>query len=140
MVLFERGGDPAQHQQRLRLGRLEHLHDLEPAREGRILLDVFLVFGPRRGRDRPERAARQRRLQEIGRIAGAGGAAGADQGVGLVDEEDDRLRRGLHLVDDRAQPVLEFPFHAGAGLEQSDVEDPELHVLERRRHLTVRDP
>ena len=32
------------------------------------------------------------------------------------------LRRGLHLVDDLAQPVLELALHAGAGLQQADVE------------------
>ena len=40
-----------------------------------------------------KRAARQRRLEQVGRVAGAGRAAGADQRVRLVDEQDDRLRR-----------------------------------------------
>ena len=46
----------------------------------------------------------------------AGRTAGADQGVGLVDKQDDRPGRGLHLGDDVLQSVLEFPFYAGAGL------------------------
>ena len=50
------------------------------------------------------------------------GAAGADHGVGLVDEQDDRLRRRLDLGDDRLQPVLELPLDPGAGLEQPEVE------------------
>ena len=32
------------------------------------------------------------------------------------------LRRGLHLLDDLAQPVLELALHAGAGLQQADIE------------------
>ena len=51
-----------------------------------------------------------------------GRAAGADQRVGLVDEQDDRLGRGLHLVDHLAQAVLELALHAGARLQQADVE------------------
>ena len=51
-----------------------------------------------------------------------GCAAGADQRVGLVDEQDDRLGRRLDLVDDLPQPLLELALHAGAGLQQADVE------------------
>src|SRR5687767_6758746 len=40
----------------------------------------------------------------------------------LVDEENDRLRRRLHLFDDLAQALLELPFHACSGLEQREVE------------------
>ena len=62
-------------------------------------------------------------------------AAGADQRVRLVDEQDDRRRRGLHLVDHRAQPLLELALHRGAGLHQADVERAEPHALELRRHV-----
>ena len=51
-----------------------------------------------------------------------GRAAGADQRVRLVDEQDDRLGRRLHLVDHLPQAVLELALHAGAGLQQADVE------------------
>ena len=122
MVLLERRRDAAHHQDRLLLARLGDLHDLEAPRQRRILLDVLLVLGPGRRGDRAQRAARQRRLQQVGRIAGAGRAARADQRVRLVDEQDDRLRRRLHLVDHLAQPVLELALHAGAGLQQADVE------------------
>ncbi len=104
------------------------LHDLETAGQRRILLDVLLVFGPGRGGDRAQRAARQRRLQQVGRIARARRAAGADQRVRFVDEQDDRLRRGLDLVDHLAQPLLELALHAGARLQQADIERPQ------RRH------
>ena len=49
-------------------------------------------------------------------------AAGADQRVRLVDEQDDRRRRRLHLVDDALEAVLELALHAGAGLQQAQVE------------------
>ena len=61
-----------------------------------------------------------------------GRAAGADQRVRLVDEQDDRLRRRLHLVDHLAQAVLELALHAGAGLQQADVERAQRDVLAAR--------
>ena len=86
----------------------------------------FLYSAQVVARDRAQRAARQRRLEQVGRVAGAGRAAGADQRVGLVDEQDDRLRRRLHFVDHLAQAVLELALHAGAGLQQADVERAQL--------------
>ena len=137
VVRLQRRGHAAHHQQRLVLGRLRHLHHLEAARERRILLDVLLVLGPGGGGDGAQLAARQRRLQQVGRVAGAGRAARADQRVRLVDEQDDRLGRRLHLVDDLAQAVLELALHARARLQQAHVERAQRHVLEHRRHVAA---
>ena len=71
VVLLEHRRHAAQHQDRLLLARLADLHDLEAARQRRVLLDVLLVLGPGRRGDRAQRAARQRRLQQVGRVAGA---------------------------------------------------------------------
>ena len=47
--------------------------------------------------------------------------------------------RGLDLVDDRFEPIFEFPLHSGAGLQQSQVERADRDVLQRRaaRHPTA---
>ena len=58
--------------------------------------------------------------------------------VRLVHEQDDGLGRGLHFVDHLAEPVLELPLHAGAGLQQADVEREQRDVLQRRRHVAPR--
>ena len=71
VVLLEGGGHAAQHEQRLVLAGLEHLHHLEAARERRVLLDVLLVLAPGRGRDGAQGAPGQRGLQEVGRVARA---------------------------------------------------------------------
>ena len=42
--------------------------------------------------------------------------------VRFVDEQDDRLRAGLHFIDHAAQPILELALHARAGLQQAEVE------------------
>ena len=54
---------------RLRLGGLLHLHHLEAAGQGRVLLEVFLVLRPRRRGDRAQLAARQRGFEQVGRVA-----------------------------------------------------------------------
>ena len=139
VVLFQHAGDTAQHENGHRLRRFVDLDHLETAGERRIFLDVLLVFSPGGCRDGAQFAARQRRLQEIGRIAGSCRTAGADQGVGFVDEQDDRRFGGLNLVDDRLQPLFEFALDAGARLHQSDVEHAHADALQRGRHVALGD-
>ena len=62
-------------------------------------------------------------------------AAGADQGVGFVDEQDDRLLGTLHVFDHLAQALLELALHARPGLQQADVEGAQFDVLQRRRDV-----
>src|SRR4030095_14962998 len=49
-------------------------------------------------------------------------AAAAGHGVGLVDEHDDRLRGGFHLLDHRLEAILELALHARPGLQQAEIE------------------
>ncbi len=58
-----------------------------------------------------------------------GRAAGADHRVRLVDEQDDRLRAGLHLIDHAAQTIFELALHAGAGLQQAEIERAQRDAL-----------
>jgi hypothetical protein len=133
-VLLHQRRHAAQHRGRQRLARLLDLHDLEAPRQRRILLEVLLVFAPGGGGDRAQLAARQRRLEQVGRIVLAGLAARADHGVRLVDEQDDRVRALLHLVDHVLQAVLELALHARAGLQQPHVEHVQRDA-QRRRHV-----
>ena len=134
-MLLHGRGQSAHHQDGFVLGRLVHLDHLEAARQRRVLLEVLLVLRPGRGGDRAQGAARQRRLQEVRGVPCPGRAAGADERVGLVDEQDDRPGGRLHLLDHLAQAVLELPFHAGPRLQQPDVQRPQRDLLERRRHV-----
>jgi hypothetical protein len=65
-------------------------------------------------------------------------AARADHGVRLVDEEDDRRGRVLDLLDQPLEPVLELALHAGARLQQRQVERADGDVAQRRRHVALR--
>src|SRR5690606_19724575 len=64
--------------------RFVELHELEAARERGVLLEILLVLGPRGRGDGTELAARERGLEEIRRIARAGGTTRADQRVRFV--------------------------------------------------------
>ena len=140
MVGFEGGNEPADHPHGDLLGRLLHLDHLEAPRERCVLLEVFFVFGPGRGSDRAQLSAGQGGLEEVGRIPLPGLSAGTDEGVGFVDEENDRHRRLLHLVNHRLEPVFELSLHPGTGLEETEIEGPEDNSLERLRHVPLRDP
>ena len=135
VVLLHRPENAAQHVAAGRDVRLVDLDRLEAPGQRRILLDILPVLRPGGGGDGAQRAARERGLQQIGGVAGAGRAAGADQRMRLVDEQDDRRRRALHLVDHRAQPLLELALHRRAGLHQADVERAEPHAAQRRRDV-----
>src|SRR5438445_174871 len=131
VVLFQRRHDAAHHQDRLLFGRLLDFDHLETAGQRRVFFNVFLVFVPRRRGDRAERAAGQRRLEQVGGVARAGRATGPDQGVDFVNEQNDRLGRLLDFLDDRAEALFEFAFHARPGLQQADIERAEGNVLDR---------
>ena len=137
--LLQHGHQPAQHGDGHVLGGLLHLHHLEAAGEGGVLLEILLVFGPGGRRDGAQLAACEGRFQQVRRIALTRRAAGADEIVRFVDEQDDRDGRGLHRIDHRPQAALELALHAGAGLEQAEVERAQHHIAQGRRHVARSD-
>ena len=128
--LLEGLGETAEHEDGGLDRRLVDLHRLEAALEGRILFEVPLVLGPGGGRDGAQLAASEGGLEEVGCVAAPLRAAGADDGVRLVDEEDDGTRRGLHLGDDALEAVLELALHAGAGRQRAEVEREERRLAQ----------
>ncbi len=139
VVLLEDRDESAEHQFALLLAGLFHLDELEAAGEGRVLLEILLVFRPRSGGNRTQFAARQGGLQQVGRIALPLRATGADHGMGFVDEENDRCGRRLHFVDQTLQAILKFALDARAGLQEREVEGVELNFLEWLRHVARSD-
>ena len=85
------------------------------------------------------RARLQRRLQKVGRVHGAaGGRAGADHGVDLVDEQD-RARIVLDLLHHRLEPLLEIAAIARAGQQRAHVEREDGGVLQHLGHFALDD-
>jgi hypothetical protein len=88
-------------------GRLVDLNEPEPPRECLVLRDVLLVLGQRGRANDSNLSAGESGFEHVRRIGrGPEGRAGADDGVRLVDEEDQVLAL-LNLVDDPLDPLLE---------------------------------
>ena len=119
--------------------RLLDPHLLEAPLERRVPLEVLAVLVERRGADRLQLAARERRLQDRGGVDRALGRARADEVVELVDEQDDVAP--LHdLLHDLLQALLELAAVLGAGDERGEVERVDLLVLQQLGHLVRGDP
>ena len=116
----------------VRQRRLGDLDRLEAALERGVLLQVLAVLVERGGADGLQLAAGQHRLEDRGRVDRALGGTGTDEGVDLVDEQDD-VAAGADLLEDLLQPLLEVTAVAAAGHQRAEVERVELLVLQRLR-------
>ena len=115
-------------------------HRLEAPRQRRVLLDVLAVLVERGGADAVQLAARQRRLQHVGGVHRALGLAGADQGVQLVDEQDDVAlgRRRSPSARPSAAPRTRRGYLAPATSAPRS-SDSSCLSLQRFRHVAVDD-
>ena len=139
VVRLQRRHGAAQHQNGFRFVRLVNLHRLETTGQRRVFLNVLFVFCPGGGADGAQLAARQGWLQQVRRIAGPLLAACANQGVDLIDKQNDRGGAGLDFVNERLQTGFKLAFHACTGLQHTDIQQPQLNVLQRLRHVAVGD-
>jgi hypothetical protein len=119
--------------------RLVDEHRLEPPRQGCVLLDVLAILVEGGGADAVQLAARERRLQKVRGIHRAVGLAGADDGVHLVDEQDDAAGRRRDLLQHGLEPLLELAAVFRAGDQRAHVEREQLLVLKALRHIAVDD-
>src|SRR5215216_6270667 len=109
---------------------LVHEHGLEAPLQRRILLDVLAVLVERGGPDDLQFTSRERRLEHVRGVHGALSAAGPDDGVQLVDEEDDVLLFLLQLLEHLLHPLLEVTAETGASDEPTDVERQDALALQ----------
>src|SRR3954447_2123764 len=132
--------EAAQDRDRFLDRRLVDEHGLEAPLEGGVLLDVLAVLVERRRADHVELAAREHRLQEVGRVHGAFGGARADDGVELVEEQDDLPVRVLDLLEDGLEALLELAAELGASDERAKVERDDALVLQALGDVAADDP
>src|SRR5438552_7867353 len=99
---------------------------------------MLAVFVEGRRADGLQLTAGEHRLEDRGRVDRALGGAGTDEGVDLVDEQDD-VAAGADLLENLLQPLLEVAAVAAAGDERAEVEGVELLVLEVLRDLALDD-
>ena len=119
---------------------LAYEHRLETTLQGGVLLDVLAVLVERGGADGTQLAAGERRLQHVARVQGGIAAGtGSDNGVQLIDEQDDVAVGFLHLAQHVLQAVLELAAVLRAGHHGAQVERHDLAVLQRRGHVAGHD-
>src|SRR6266849_6024876 len=114
--------------------RLVDVHRLEAALERGVLLDVLAVLVERGRPDALDLTARQRRLQDVGRVDGALGGARTDKRVQLVDEKHDLAARA-DLVEDLLQALFELTAIFRAGDQRAHIQREHPLVLQRLRHV-----
>ena len=118
---------------------LDHVDLLEAPRERVVLLEdaAVLLVGGRA--DAADLAVGEHRLDEVGGVHhAAGGGAGADHRVNLVDEQN-RAGLLLQLRDHRLQALLEVAAVLGAGDQRAHVEREDGAVGEYLGHLALDD-
>ncbi len=130
----------AQDRDRALERRLADVDRLEAPLERRVLLDVLLVLVERGRADRAQLAARQHRLQQVGRVDRTLGRAGADDRVQLVHEQDDLALGVRDLLQDGLQPLLELAAVLAAREQRADVEADHLAVAEGLGDVAGDDP
>ncbi len=119
--------------------RLADHHRLEAPLKRRILLDMLAIFVERGRADAVKLAARQRRLEQVGRVHRALALAGADQGVHFVDEQDDVALALADLVEHALEALLELAAIFGAGDQRAHVERHQPPVLEAVGNVAIGD-
>ena len=125
----------AQDRDRVGHRRLAHQHRGEAPLERGVLLDVLAVLVERRRADRAQLAAREHRLEQVGRVDRALGRAGADDRVQLVDEEDDAAVGRGDLLEHGLEALLELAPVLRAGQQRAQVERPDAPPLEALGHV-----
>ena len=100
--------EPAQNCDRLLDRRFLHRHGLEPPLQRRIFLDVLAILIQRRRANTAQFPTRQLRLQHVRRIRRTLGIARADDGVQLVDEQNNLALSRRYFLQKRLQAVLKF--------------------------------
>ena len=116
-----------------------HEHLLEAALQRGVFLYVLAVLVERRGAYALYGAAREGGLEHVAGVQAAGSAAGAHDGVYLVDEDDDLLVL-FQLCDDGLHAFLELAAVLGACHQACQVEAQQAFAVERPRHVALGDP
>ena len=130
---------PAQDRDGVLDRRLVHQHRLEAPLQRRVLLDVLAILVQRGRADGVQLAARQHRLEHVAGVHRALGRARADDGVQLVDEEDDLPGRVGDLLEHGLEPLLELAAVLRARHQRAHVERDHALVLQPFGHVAADD-
>ena len=139
VVDLEALAQPAQDRDRVLQRRLVDDDRLEAALERGVLLDRA-VLAQRRRADAVQLAAGEHRLEHVAGVHRALGRAGADDGVQLVDEQQDPALGRLDLGEHRLQALLELAAVLRARDERAHVQREDRLVLQALGDVLAHDP
>ena len=117
----------------IRLARRLDRDRLESPGQGRVFLDVLAVFVEGGRADALNLAADKGGLEHVARVDRAFGAAGADERVQLVDEEDDVLGPA-DFVHDGLDALFELAAIFCAGDHHRQIEHDDSPIVQNLRH------
>jgi len=121
-------------------GGLTHVDRLETTLQGGVLFDVLPVLVEGRGAYAAQLAPGEGRFEHIRRVDRALRAPGADDGVELIDKQDDSPRRLVDLFEDGLEPVLELTTVLRSREQGTQVEGEDALVLQGLRDISGYDP
>mmetsp|Transcript_16123 Transcript_16123/g.19766 ORF Transcript_16123/g.19766 Transcript_16123/m.19766 type:complete len:370 (-) Transcript_16123:344-1453(-) len=125
--------------QGLFIGWLRHVHWLETAFQCLVLLDVLPVLLNGRGANDLQLATRQRRLHDVARINGTttiSCTTRTNNGVDLVNHQNDLFLRVKYFLDNVLQTFLEFTTVAGTGQQHGQIKLHNALALQKLRNIT----
>ncbi len=110
--------------------RLVHLYRLEAALQCGVLFDILAVLVQRGGADAVQLAPGQHGLEQVAGIHAALGLACADDGVQLVDEENDAALGLPDLLEHRLQTLFKFAAVLRTGDQRAHIQRKDALVLQ----------
>ena len=128
-----------EHFDRVFHGRLFNIDRGKTAFESRVLFNVLVVFVQGGRTDRLQLAAGQGRLEHVGRVHGALCRARTDDGMQLVDHQDDLALGALDLFDHSLETLLELTPEAGSGDHRAQIECDYLFPTQDFGHIVISD-
>ena len=121
-----------------RRGLIDHDH-LETALKRLVCLEILLVLVQGRGSDGPEFTPCKGGLQDVRGIHGSGGPTGSNEGVDLIDEQDDLTGAVHNFLNDSLEPLLELALVLRSRNKGSHVQGIYFLALEVLGHVAVDD-
>ena len=118
--------------------RLLDIDGLEATLESRVLGEILAELLGRGGADNLEGTAREHRLEHGARVDGALGRTGTDDGVHLVDKQDDVVGFG-RLLDHVLKALLKLTTILGARDKTRQIERPDVLVHKILGHVAGSD-
>ena len=117
--------------------RLVNHHDLEPALQGFVGLEVLLVLVERGGTYGAQVTTCQCRFQYVRGIHRAGGLTCTHERVYLINEQDDLAGSGGHFVDYAFQSLFELALVLCTRDECTHIEGVDFLALQVLRYVTT---